>query len=115
MENNLASTHRRTRLLAAGIASALMAYGATAAAVEHVKTLVSFTGPPDVFLPSAGMVLGPDGNFYGTSFYGGEAGLGTVNDIGHDSAQDGPKPEPVPAHPRGDDKTARPTPTVDNG
>jgi len=71
MEINLASTHRRTRLLAAGIASALMAYAATAVAAEHVKTLVSFTGPPDVFLPSAGLVVGPDGNFYGTSFYGG--------------------------------------------
>ena len=78
MESNLASTHRRTRLLAASIASALMTYDATAAAAEHVKTLVSFTGPPDVFLPSAGLVVGPDGNFYGTSFYGGEAGLGTV-------------------------------------
>jgi uncharacterized repeat protein (TIGR03803 family) len=76
MESNFAS--RRTRLLAVSIASTLMAYGATAVAAEHVKTLVSFTGPPDVNLPSAGLVVGPDGNFYGTSFYGGEAGLGTV-------------------------------------
>src|ERR1700761_7806601 len=78
MENNLASIHRRSRLLAASIALALMAYGATTVAAEHVKTLVSFTGPPDVYIPSAGLVVGPDGNLYGTSFYGGEAGLGTV-------------------------------------
>ena len=44
-----------------------------------------------------------------------ETGLGAVDDIGHDSAHDGPKPEPVPAHPRGDDKTAGAAPTVDNG
>ena len=78
MESNLAPTHRRTRFLVTGIVSALTAYNATAVAAEHVKTLASFTGPPDVFLPSAGLVVGPDGNFYGTSFYGGEAGLGTV-------------------------------------
>jgi hypothetical protein len=44
-----------------------------------------------------------------------ETGLGTVNDIGHDSARDGPKPEPVPAHPGGDDKAPRPASTVDDG
>ena len=43
-----------------------------------------------------------------------EAGLGTVNDIGHDSAHDGPEPEPVSAHPGGNDKTARPPATVDD-
>jgi hypothetical protein len=43
-----------------------------------------------------------------------EAGLGTVNDIGHDIADDGPEPEPVPAHPGGDDKTAWPAATVDD-
>ena len=78
MESDFTSKRRRTRLLVASIALALTAQAATAVAEEHVKTLVSFTGPPDVFLPSAGLVAGPDGNFYGTSFYGGESNLGTV-------------------------------------
>ena len=43
-----------------------------------------------------------------------EAGLGTVNDIGHDVAHDGPEPEPMPAHPGGDDKAARAAPAVDD-
>ena len=43
-----------------------------------------------------------------------EAGLGTVHDIGHDIAHDGPEPEPMPAHPGGDDKAARPAATVDD-
>jgi uncharacterized repeat protein (TIGR03803 family) len=34
--------------------------------------LYSFSGPPDGEYPSGGLVRGRDGNFYGTTFYGGE-------------------------------------------
>jgi len=41
--------------------------------------LYSFAGSPnDGESPSAGLVLGSDGNFYGTAFYGGTSGYGTV-------------------------------------
>jgi uncharacterized repeat protein (TIGR03803 family) len=42
-------------------------------------TLYSFAGPPnDGSCPQAGLVLGGDGNFYGTTLYGGASGVGTV-------------------------------------
>ncbi len=47
-----------------------------------LSTLVSFNGPnmngPDSAMPEAGLTLGNDGNFYGTTAYGGDNGMGTV-------------------------------------
>src|SRR5439155_17317444 len=44
-----------------------------------VTTLHSFAGPPSEGAnPIAGLIQGSDGNFYGTTEYGGTAGSGTV-------------------------------------
>jgi uncharacterized repeat protein (TIGR03803 family) len=43
-----------------------------------LSTLYSFTGGGDGANPAAGLVLGTDGNFYGTAEYGGANGSGTV-------------------------------------
>jgi len=43
-----------------------------------LTTLYTFTGGRDGALPHAGLVLGSDGNFYGTTYQGGDGGAGTV-------------------------------------
>lgn len=43
--------------------------------------LHSFAGNPDGVNPMAGVVLDPAGNIYGTTFYGGTSGYGTVFEI----------------------------------
>ena len=43
-----------------------------------LSTLYSFTGGNDGAQPFAGLVQGSDGNFYGTTAYGGQGGAGTV-------------------------------------
>jgi uncharacterized repeat protein (TIGR03803 family) len=43
-----------------------------------LSALYSFTGGSDGANPAAGLVLGTDGNFYGTAEYGGANGSGTV-------------------------------------
>ncbi|MGA3141759.1 MAG: choice-of-anchor tandem repeat GloVer-containing protein [Verrucomicrobiota bacterium] len=43
-----------------------------------LTTLYSFTGDNDGANPSAGLVQGSDGNLYGTTYYGGTNGYGTV-------------------------------------
>ena len=44
-------------------------------------SLYSFTGTNDGGYPYAGLVQGLDGNFYGTTFYGGTNGYGTVFEL----------------------------------
>ncbi len=61
-------------------------YGGTAGAgivfsvspTGTLTTLYNFTNTPDGANPYAGLVLGTDGNFYGTTAEGGTSGLGTV-------------------------------------
>ena len=46
-----------------------------------LTTLVEFTGTAGGNIginPNAGLVQGGDGNFYGTTYYGGASGIGTV-------------------------------------
>jgi len=43
-----------------------------------LKTLYRFTGGSDGATPEAALVRGTDGNFYGTTSYGGSSGLGTA-------------------------------------
>ncbi len=51
-----------------------------------LATLYSFTGGTDGWQPNAGLVRGSDGNFYGTTFYGGTNEGGTVFSISTDGA-----------------------------
>jgi len=43
-----------------------------------LTSLYSFTGGADGANPNAGLALGADGNFYGTTPYGGDSGQGTI-------------------------------------
>jgi uncharacterized repeat protein (TIGR03803 family) len=61
------------------IATLMLIANAALAAVP--QTLYLFTGPPDAFLPNAGMVRDADGNFYGSTFYGGAFNMGAVYKI----------------------------------
>lgn len=41
-------------------------------------TLYTFSGGSDGNYPDSGLTAGPDGNFYGTTTYGGSGGMGTI-------------------------------------
>src|ERR1035438_1705155 len=43
-----------------------------------LTTIYNFANTPDGANPDAGLVLGTDGKFYGTTYQGGTSGLGTV-------------------------------------
>jgi uncharacterized repeat protein (TIGR03803 family) len=43
-----------------------------------LTSLYSFTGGNDGSNPQSGLVQGTDGSFYGTTYYGGEGGAGTI-------------------------------------
>jgi uncharacterized repeat protein (TIGR03803 family) len=43
--------------------------------------LHSFTGGPDGGQPYTGVILGPDGNLYGTTAFGGQTNAGVVFEI----------------------------------
>lgn len=45
------------------------------------QTIYTFTGSPDADFPNGGVVRGADGTLYGTTYYGGTDGLGTVYKI----------------------------------
>jgi uncharacterized repeat protein (TIGR03803 family) len=47
----------------------------------EITQLYSFTGDLDGSVPIAGLVQAADGNFYGTTLYGGASGAGTVFEI----------------------------------
>ena len=51
-----------------------------------LTSLYSFTGGNDGADPEAGLVQGSDGNFYGTTAYGGTNGAGTVFKISTNGA-----------------------------
>src|SRR6185503_2320677 len=47
-------------------------------------TLYSFRGQPDGVFPYGGLVRDAAGNFYGTTYYGGAFGVGTVYQLSQD-------------------------------
>src|SRR5437870_9672157 len=42
------------------------------------ELLYSFAGNPDGLEPSSGLIQADDSNFYGTTYYGGSGGVGTI-------------------------------------
>src|SRR5882672_4615435 len=58
------------------MACATMFKGSASAATE--KVLWSFTGTTDGSQPDAGLTPGPNGSFYGSTFYGGTANQGVI-------------------------------------
>jgi len=68
----------------AGTVYQLIETGSTAGTVN---TLYTFTGGSDGGNPYAGLVLGADGNFYGTTVTGGTDGDGTVYRVGVSGTQ----------------------------
>jgi uncharacterized repeat protein (TIGR03803 family) len=71
----------RKQLISISIALAAFFLTASAVSAAEPQTLYLFTGPPDAFLPNAGLVRDADGNFYGTTFYGGAFNMGAVYKI----------------------------------
>jgi uncharacterized repeat protein (TIGR03803 family) len=71
----------RNQLISISIKLAALLLTASTALAAVPQTLYLFTGPPDAFLPNAGMVRDADGNFYGTTFYGGAFNMGAVYKI----------------------------------
>jgi uncharacterized repeat protein (TIGR03803 family) len=71
----------RKHLIFVSLQLAALFLTASAASAAAPQTLYHFTGPPDAFLPNAGLVRDADGNFYGTTFYGGAFNMGVVYKI----------------------------------
>jgi len=70
---------REKKLLvrAAGrVFAAMVSLMAAGACAQSVQPIYSF--PQSPVMPFAGLAEGPDGDFYGTTFYGGSGGEGTV-------------------------------------
>jgi hypothetical protein len=47
-------------------------------ATGNVTVLHTFHGNPDGAVPSGGVILSPEGNFYGTAYSGGKYSYGTA-------------------------------------
>lgn len=60
------------------IASADITSVAVTCKVSPETTLYTFSGGNDGNYPDSGLTAGPDGNFYGTTTYGGNGGVGTL-------------------------------------
>jgi uncharacterized repeat protein (TIGR03803 family) len=73
---NYSHIQRHAAAFVAIIATLITAVNLASAQPLQPQVLVSFTNPPAN--PSAGLVQGPDGNFYGTTEAGGEFNWGTV-------------------------------------
>ena len=56
----------------------LISTGAAGAQQSHFEVLHTFTGGADRAYPFGSVIQATDGNFYGTTLYGGAPGLGTV-------------------------------------
>jgi uncharacterized repeat protein (TIGR03803 family) len=51
------------------------------------KVLYSFGASPDGYYPYAGLVMDKSGNLYGTTYYGGTSGYGTVYELKHSGSK----------------------------
>ncbi|MEO6990950.1 MAG: choice-of-anchor tandem repeat GloVer-containing protein [Candidatus Baltobacteraceae bacterium] len=47
----------------------------------NLRTLYAFQGQPDAAFPYGGLISDKSGNFYGTTYYGGTQGVGTVFEL----------------------------------
>jgi uncharacterized repeat protein (TIGR03803 family) len=63
------------------VATLLICATASPARAQTFTTLHSFTGTPDGASPFGGLVADRDGNYYGTTQYGGTSNNGTVFEI----------------------------------
>lgn len=76
------SIFSRTLKLACRMALALFISGASFSAIaQTLDVIYSFAGTPDGQTPTANMVMDDAGNLYGTTYYGGQFGLGCVFEV----------------------------------
>jgi uncharacterized repeat protein (TIGR03803 family) len=71
----------RKEMISLSIQFATLFLTASAVFAAEPQTLYLFTGPPDAFLPNAGLARDANGDFYGTTFYGGAFNMGAVYKI----------------------------------
>src|SRR5262252_731787 len=69
-----------------GLACLAFALLTICSAAQNIEVIYSFTnsGFSSLRNPSSNLTLGKDGNFYGTTQYGGSGGFGTVFKISND-------------------------------
>jgi len=79
-----------SRTVYAGLTAALLVYGiaSQSAQAQTFTVLYEFSGPPDGASPTARLIPGPAGQFFGTTYNGGANGFGavfSVDSAGHET------------------------------
>lgn len=77
------------------VAALLICAAVTPGSAQTFTTLHSFTGTPDGASPFGGLVAGRNGNYYGTTIYGGTSNNGTVFEMSPPTASGGDWTETV--------------------